>query len=374
MAQDIQKIADILIVQAAIAFRNMSQMPMLVNRSYDAAAVAKNKEIDVPIWMPMTVNDVVPGTPSAATDLTPDVAKVIMDQWKETRWLMSDKEMAEVQDSRTVPEALQRGLIALGDTIDLFILKAMYQGGYTKQAWTSTATVADIVDARKSLNVNKAPRQTRRLVLSDTIEAELLKLQDFYNVEKVGDTTALREASLGRKFQFDIFSNGQLPTHTAGTASGWTVNGNQAAQISQSGGYSTIAVTAGTGAFLAGDRITFASHAQQYSVIKPGTTSIEVVPRLQVAITNTSAISVVNDGATHVIGGLAFQQLAYVFALRPLSSQNHPSVIESQATDPVTGVTLRMEVTRPHKQLVWCLDVLYGGKVIYPEAIVRLSD
>ncbi len=373
MPQNLQAVADELIVRAAIAFRNESRMPMLVNRDYDAQAQEKNDEIKIPIYAPMTIADVVPGTPSAAIELTPDTVSVKLDQWKESRWLMTDKEMAEVIDSRVVPEAAERAINALGDAIDLFCIRGLYRGSFSMATAASPATEADVIAQRKVLNILKAPRANRRLVVSDTIEAELLARDIMARFDARGDTAGLIEASLGRKYQFDLYSNGQLPLHTAGNPTGWTVTGAHAAQVSANGGTSTV-VCAGTGAFLAGDRLTFAGHSQTYVVVSIPAGGLEVAPRLQAALINTEVITITNDGATHQIGGLAFHRNAFVFALRPLSSQGHPAVIESVATDPVTGVTLRLEVVREHKRNVWQLDVLWGGKILYPEAVSRLKD
>ena len=64
----------------------------------------------------------------------------------------------------------------------------------------------DIVDARKFLTKAAAPLTERRYVYGSDTESELLKTDLFTNADKVGDEgTALREASLGRKFGMDFY-------------------------------------------------------------------------------------------------------------------------------------------------------------------------
>ena len=67
---------------------------------------------------------------------------------------------------------------------------------------------ADIISARKYLTDAAAPTTDRRLVIGSQADADLLTSELFVSAEKVGDNgTALREASLGRKFGFDIYTD-----------------------------------------------------------------------------------------------------------------------------------------------------------------------
>lgn len=67
---------------------------------------------------------------------------------------------------------------------------------------------ADIIAARKYLTDAAAPTTDRRFVIGSQADADLLTNELFISAEKVGDNgTALREASLGRKFGFDIYTD-----------------------------------------------------------------------------------------------------------------------------------------------------------------------
>jgi hypothetical protein len=72
---------------------------------------------------------------------------------------------------------------------------------------TATENVQnDVVDARAFLTKAGAPLTDRNFVYGTDIETDLLKTDIFVSAEKVGDAgTALREASLGRKFGMDFY-------------------------------------------------------------------------------------------------------------------------------------------------------------------------
>lgn len=68
-----------------------------------------------------------------------------------------------------------------------------------------------LVDAGKVLNDQKAPMPGRTAVLTTELAAVFQKDPLFHEADKIGDNgTALREASLGRKFGFDVVSSNYI--------------------------------------------------------------------------------------------------------------------------------------------------------------------
>ena len=59
--------------------------------------------------------------------------------------------------------------------------------------------------------------------------------------------------------------------------------------------------------------------------------------------------------------------------MRPLSSDTADGARIMSLTDPVTGLSLRLEVSRQHKQTAWEFDVLFGVQTVRPEFAVRLA-
>ena len=384
MPNDLQEIADILITEASAAFRKASRMAMLVNRDYQNEAAERNKRIDVPIYQSMPVTDVTAGQQGTVTPITPEVVQVTLANWKQVQFKLSDKERAEVRDNRIIPPVVLRGISALADKVDQFIIAGMEAAAFLCTALGQPAGT-DVVKLSKELNDWNVPDANRNLVVSNQVHADLLGLAEFSRYDAVGDTDALRDGSLGRKYGFSIYRNGHLGlTHTAGTLA-TTATGDHAAEPMQSGGTSIVTVGASAG-ITAGDRIYFENPGNHknplggtlvaYAVVSvPSATTIEIAPRLRYAVANGDDVLIyTTDEETYKLGALAFHQDAYIFCTRPLSSHGHPSTIESTATDPISGITLRTEVSRQYKENIWSIDILYGGKVLYPEGIARAKD
>lgn len=153
-----------------------------------------------------------------------------------------------------------------------------------------------LVDTRKVLNVNKAPQNLgeRHMVLTSVAEAAMLKDPAFTEAYRVGDDgTALREASLGRKFGFNMFSAQNQPYIAAGnTVSTGTTNGGIAA------GATTLPVTY-SGAISVGSWFTIEGDMTPMQVKSTGgsTTSIVPVWPLTYPVLTGKAVTVYTPGA-----------------------------------------------------------------------------
>jgi hypothetical protein len=141
-------------------------------------------------------------------------------------------------------------------------------------------------------------------------------------------------------------------------------------------GVNTITLaSAGTGTIVVGDIFTIAGQTQTYVVTSgdadvSGGGTITFEPALQTAI--TTAATAITLKATHV-ANLGFHRDAFAFASRPLLDLSHPAAITQSAVDPLSGLTLRLEITREHKRTRFSYDILYGVKTVRPELACRLA-
>jgi hypothetical protein len=165
----------------------------------------------------------------------------------------------------------------------------------------------------------------------------------------------------------------RVPLHTAGTATaGYLINNGAGYAI----GIKTVTVDGGAlGTLILGDIISFAGHAQTYTVVSSvgaGTvTSITFEPGLVAAVVDDEALT---KRASHRLNSLIHRD-ALAFAMAPLMDtvEVPGATLQSVAIDEVSGLSLRLEVSRQHRQVQWAYDGLYGGSVVRANAWVRLA-
>lgn len=373
-----------ILTRGLMALRGATVMPALVNRDYGTEAAMRGSVITIPISSAVVTRDVAPGPiPIQAPDQVPTQALVPLDQWKEAPFYLTDKDMLEVAASDSfIPLETSEAVKSLAEVVNAFIL-AKYKGiyGYTGTAATTpfgTANdVSDATNVRKVLNNQRAPMNPRFFVLDPDSEAKALNQQAFLNYQWGQTLDLIRDGQFkDQRLGFGWFMDQQVPTHTAGTSTGTvTVQANTAI------GASTVPVltAASTGAlsWVEGDIIVFSNHTQTYVVTAAATggaaatVAISIAPVLQVAV--TTATTVAAPKATHVVN-MGFHRDAFAFASRPLidAAQGLGNLLMS-ATDPVTGMSLRLEVSRQHKQTAWSFDILYGAALVRRELAARLA-
>ena len=98
-----------------------------------------------------------------------------------------------------------------------------------------------------------------------------------------------------------------------------------------------------------------------------GGTSITFTPGLGAAVVNNAAITFTASAAAFT-RNLLFHRDAFAFASRPLEDGmmvGGDNVMSN--VDPISGLSLRVEVSREFKQTRVSYDILYGGALVRPE-------
>jgi hypothetical protein len=149
-------------------------------------------------------NDDVTVQDASATDI-----QVPLDQHLHTTFRIRDGE--ETKSFKYLRDTyLQPAILSIAQALDKILLGAGHEF-YTNaegiaNGLTTTNIIANIIQTRKRMNINKAYEDGRNLILTPDTEAIALQTSTFHEADKVGDEgTAMREASLGRKFQFNTF-------------------------------------------------------------------------------------------------------------------------------------------------------------------------
>ena len=236
------------------------------------------------------------------------------------------------------------------------------------------SALTEFTNARKALASQLAPMEPRFVVLDPDAEANAINLRAFQDASYGGGDGVIANGQIGRKLGSLWAMSQNVPTHTAGTASSATTNASGYAV-----GVKTVTLaSAGTGTLLVGDVVTFAGDTQTYVITSgdadvSGGGTIEFEPGLKVAM--SAAAKAITVKATHVVN-LAFHRDAFAFATRPLAANDEDrrlgSLVES-AFDPESGLTLRLEVTRQHKQTRFSYDILYGASLVRRELAARIA-
>lgn len=376
MANDISALIPKILAQGLLCLRENAVTPRIVANKSTLIAGKKGSTIDVPVSSAITAVAVAPAAYAPeAQDMAPDTVPVVLDQWYEAPFDLQDDEFEQAMDG-VIPMQAAEAIKSIVNKVDISILSRYKQFyGYIGTAGTTPfATVADATGIRKILNKQLAPMDNRHVILDPDAEAAALGLTQFADMNFSGSVDAMRDGNLNRKVGMDWWMNQNIPTHTRGTLAGTPlVNG------ALSAGATTMNIDGSlTGTVVPGDVFTLASETQTRVVTNTTTltasgsavTGITFYPPLAAAVADNASVTF---KASHV-ANLAIHRDAIAFASRPLiPAPAGLGVLSMAQQDPISGLTLRLEVTRQHKRTRWAYDLLWGVDVIRRELGMRIA-
>jgi hypothetical protein len=362
MANTLTEVIPKLLAEGLLALRQQAVMPRLVNRAYDTMAGQKGSTIDVPIPSAIAIQSVSPAaTPPSTADVAPTSVSISLDNWYEAPFYLTDKDVQEAMDG-VIPMQASEAVKAIANQIDgdiLALYKSVYGWAGSEGTTPFGTDLATYLEARKVMADQLAPMDPRFVVLDPAAEANALGLRAFQDASFRGDAAGIINGQIGQKLGSLWVMDQNVPTHTAGTAAGATTDATGYAV----GVKEITLASAGTGTILAGDIITFAGDTQTYAVITGdadvsdgGTVTFEPGLKVQIAASATA----ITLKSTHTVN-LLFHRDAFALAMRPFSGVDPMGLGHFQsAIDPVSGLVLRLEISREHKRTRFSYDVLYG--------------
>lgn len=376
MANTLDAAVPRILAQGLKALRENSVMAQLVNRDFDSDARQMGSSVDIPIPSALgTADDVVPGpVGSTGTDLTPTFVPVKLNKWKKKEFFMTDRDLLEVMDgyyniqvteaARTLANAIDRDILGLYKGIYGISGTAGQTPFQFEDSQAPHKGLAPARNARKVMNRQLSPIEDRRIVLDVEAEANATSLAQFTNAQAAGTDETIKEGNIGRKLGFDWYMNQNILTHVTGAAGTITTVG-----ASNLAGVTTLNVTGATSAPVEGDVFTIAGDITTYTVL-PGSTSGAwlIAPALVKTAAASSAVSVV---ASHTVN-LAFHKDAFALAVRPLQDIDPLGNRIETYTDDVSGLTMRLEISRQNKRTLFCFDILYGVALVRPACACRI--
>lgn len=202
--------------EALMVLRNNAVMANLVHRDYSGEFVGAVGDT-ITVRKPATFTAQEFSSAITVQDATESGVTVTMDKHLDVSFAVTSRQMA-LSISDFSAELLVPAMQAFADKIDGYLLAL--EGDITNRyAHASGAiAIADVIATRKFLVDAAAPHESRRFVYGSAAEADLLATSLFTDASAVGDDgTALREASLGRKYGMDFYCDQNIAKTTGQT-------------------------------------------------------------------------------------------------------------------------------------------------------------
>ncbi|OCZ49570.1 P22 phage major capsid protein family protein [Dehalobacter sp. TeCB1] len=359
--------------EALMQLRNNTVMASLVHRDYSQEFVAGvGNSVTIRKPANFEAQEFNRSTGIQIQDATEGSESVVLDKLLDVSFEVTSEQLTmDIKDFSE--QLLIPAMQGFANKIDQYLLGLYNEIPFNfGTAGSTPSEISDITGARKVLNDNKVPFANRNLVIDTAAEDKLLQLATFHEADKVGDDgTALREASLGRKFGFNIFMDQNVKKHTKGTLTG--DEGTIKVKGAVSAGATQIVIdgTNLTGTLVKGDVITISG--KSYVVTEDTTAAAsEIAVKLYPATTDIANDTDVTIVSTHT-ANLAFHKNAFALVSRPLALPRGLSS-EQKAIVNYDGFGLRViyDYNSQYKKDVISIDMLCGVKTLDSELACRL--
>ena len=385
MSNALEAIAPKILARGMMQLRQKAIMPRLINSDFSAEAAQKGDTIDIPIGKSIMVEDVTPShTPPVVPDHSASTVSIKLNNWKRAAFYLTDKELTQIDaDHSYVPLHMREAVSALASSVNSSVMQLFTQidqiiGSPNNKLFTQDDTHKDksyymtkpVLDARKILNRKGAPKEGRHGVLSMDNESELLALPQFMDAHRTGDTNIAMSGEIGQKFGINWYGSDDI------------IHREREADICAT---STNYVKGDTDLIINGVDILIeeADIIEEDleiigSVAKVGNNDLALRGK---NITLKTGLSKVLNRSKNVTvsnshyNNLVFHSDAFALAMRPLTSSATYNSLGNRimsVTDPESGLSMRLEISRQYKQTVWEFDILWGVALVRPEWAVRL--
>jgi hypothetical protein len=326
-----------------------------------------------------TVNVRTPATLSAydftstitTQDTTESYVAVKLDKFKDVSVVITSKEWSlSIKDFSQ--QVIAPAMAAIGEAVDIDIANAIFGGAGNTVSRTalSPTNLADIGNIAKALDIAKAPKFNRSLVMSPHHKYVYAQLDHLVKGSYAGDNDLLRKNEVGPVFGIDTFMDQNTPTSTAAT-SGTATGTITVASSSDSGEVDLTVGSAATATFKIGDGFVYSGKLYRFTedvtLVDSAKSSMAVSPTFPAGVEAT-ACPIVRNGSS-----LAFHKDAVAFVNRPLAV---PQGAAKSAVASADGLSVRVvfDYNSTYKYDVISFDILYGVKILRSAFAVRLVD
>lgn len=378
--------------EALVALRKRLGLAGRVYRGYDDAQTSREKGDTITIKVPSAF--VAMDAPSVAQDVSTTSISMKLDQWKEVKYQLSDKELAYTSQ-QIITDHIEPAAYALADKIDQSLAGLVDDVPWYAD-WSSPAVIADITSFRAKMFANKVqldnPQMLHAMVAGD-VEGELLGLQAFTQFQGSGDAgvAAQLRGYLGTRYGFNFFANQNTPQRTNAAIA------DAIGAINNGPGYAAGTTLININAITAnatlnkGDIVVITGHTQQYVVtVANAADGAGAVAGLAIfgsafvqggglesAVVNGQVVTIVPAGGsgTTKTNSLAFHNGAFALGWGKLPDFYDGNGIQVfSVLDPITklAVRARMWVDGNNSKFYVALDCLFGVKTLDGNKAIRI--
>ena len=321
---------------------------------------------------------------ATAQDLDPDTVDIKLDKPAIVPFKVSDVELAYTGE-QIITDHIAPAAYALADQIDMD-LAALYKDIPWLYDYGASTDHTVITGTRRVARDNKVPLSIGsplHFMVDGVLEEGFLNSQVFHSADTTGpnQNQAMMTGDIGvPRFGIRAFANQNTPLHTPGTI---VAGADQAGAVDMAAGLTkgatSVVVDSFTGSetLLAGDTFSIAGNTQKYAVtadvtMSTGAGTINFTPPAVQAYADDAVVTVAVQTATAHAQQLFFHRNAFALAFAQLP-RDLPGVDVGVATDPVTGMSVRMRRWAEGKEAeTWiAVDTLYGVKTLDPNLAVR---
>jgi len=356
---------DIIAKEALMVLESNLTMANLVHRDYANEFVQVGDTITVRKPASFVAKNFL-GTVEAQ-DITEGSVDVKLDRYRDVTVNVTAKELTlDIKDFSE--QIVTPALSAISQAIDIDLLTVGIAQADTTVSVSSTPVITDIAGVGKALDIKKAPRANRYLMLPPTTLYKYNTLDNFAKASYKGDSDALKTSEIGMVYSCETFMTQNAPENastTPGTVTAFKVVGTKGATE-----FTVSAGSAATATIKVGDKFIVGGYL--YTVTEDLTLvssagTLKVDQKIPATITDATSVKIINKA--HALG---FHRNGLALVTRQLAL---PMGAAKAAVASANGLAVRvvMDYDASTKTDKVSFDIIYGVKDLDAKLLVDFA-
>lgn len=300
-------------------------------------------------------------------DITEGSVDVKMDRFRDVTVPVTSKELTlDIKDFSA--QIVTPALSAIAQAVDTDLLTVGIEKAAKTATVGNTPAITDIAGVGKALDIAKAPRINRRLMLPPDILYKYNTLDNFAKQCYAGDSAALRDSEIGKVYTCETFMSQNCPenqSETSGTVTKFSVTGT--ADATQ---FTVSSATPAAATFKVGDAFIvngYLYHVTEDATMASGAGTVKVDQNIPATITTAVEAKVINKA--HALG---FHRNGIALVTRQIAL---PMGAKNAAIASANGLAVRVvfDYDSKTKTDTVSFDIIYGIKDLDKNLLVDFS-